>query len=98
MAVERRPLKLLRAPGQADRERQAEEYILRHVREHPGVNAQDVIRDRTSGISRKLAEETIKRLLYRKPKRLRSEHPEGTHAFGRGLARLWVIDAPEPSS
>ncbi len=79
------------APGEREREGQAEDYVLRYIREHPGANIQDVIRDRTAG-SRKTIEETIKRLLYRAPKRLRSEHPENTHAFGRGTAKLWLID------
>src|SRR5262245_349002 len=68
------------------KELEIQENVLRYVREHPGVDVQEVIRNRATG-SRKSVEEAIKHLLYKKPKRLRSEHPEGTHAFGRGMAK-----------
>jgi hypothetical protein len=78
-------------PGEA-KDRETREYVLHYVAGRPGCDYADVVTDRPAGISRKRVEAAVKHLLYRQPKQLRSEHPEGTHAFGRGQARLWVRD------
>ena len=85
-----------RSDDGAGRELADHQVILDYVADHPGATPREVVANGRGYLSRTAAEKAIKDLLYREPKMLRSDHPEGTHAFGRGNARLYLAeDGPE---
>jgi hypothetical protein len=79
-----------RSDRQAEQALADQQVILDYVAAHPGVTAQEVIGQGRGHLSRSRAEQIVKELLYREPKQLRSEHPAGTRAFGRGYAKLYI--------